>query len=492
MFSGTRRRLVWKWLALVVGVVALGLAAYFYFHTPGVKAVRLTITAGNRLGTRDELADVLRAAVAPRHVTLELRETVGSEESLDWVEARKVDVALVQGGLSTEGRPDVREVAALQVEPLHLAVKKELADEVSAHLTALDGKTVNMGEAGTGIHTLAVQVLDFAGLKPRAGGSGKGYVPMPMSRQEMFAEEDPARLPDAVFIVSSLPSRAVKHLVTRHGYRLVPLRFGDAFALEALTDEERHAHGASEAIDKGRTFAATIPPFTYSVEPPVPAEPLPSLGSRLLLVAHKDVDPHAVEALIEAVFSSEFSHIIRPPLDPSLMNAPPEFPWHAGALEYQKRNKPLVSGEVMDSTHKAFAIGAAALSGLFAIWQWWSIRAESRRGSDFKVYLNRVTRIEERATQLEREPSRGLGALTELQEELTLLKTEALDRFTEGDLEGRDLMHAFLAHVADTRAYLTRLAAAGRGPTAPAHDGPAHPAGKLPDKLPDKKPRRSR
>jgi hypothetical protein len=83
-----------------------------------------------------------------------------------------------------------------------------------------------------------------------------------------------------------------------------------------------------------------------------------------------------------------------------------------------------------------------------------------------------VTRIEERATQLERDRPRDPGALLALQDELTRLKTEALDRFTEGELEGRDLMSAFLAHVADTRAYLTRLAALGRGgPLAPAHDG---------------------
>jgi TRAP-type uncharacterized transport system substrate-binding protein len=473
MFSGTRRRLVLKWLALAVGVTALGLAAFFYFHTPGQRTAQLTITAGNKLGTREELAEVLRDAVAPRRVALEIRESVGSEESLDWVETRKVDVALVQGGLSANGWYNVRQVAALQIEPLHLVVKKELAEEVSAHLGALDGKTVNAGEPGSGTHLLAVQVLEFAGLRPRADGSERGYIPRPMSRQEMFAEEDPARLPDAVFIVTSLPSLTVKYLVTRHGYRLVPLPFGEAFALQALSDEERIDKGAGRRVDKGRTFATTIPPFTYSVEPPVPAEPLPTLGNRLLLVAHKDVDPKAVDELIEAVYSSEFSRIIRPPLDPKLMDAPPEFPWHAGALDYQKRNKPLVSGEVMDSTHKGFAIGAAALSGLFAIWQWWSMRSESRRGSAFKGYLHRVTRIEERATKLERDRPHDAGAVLELQEELTHVKTEALDRFTEGDLEGRDLMSAFLAHVADTRAYLTRLAvAAGRdGHPAPARDG---------------------
>jgi len=44
---------------------------------------------------------------------------------------------------------------------------------------------------------------------------------------------------------------------------------------------------------------------------------------------------------------------------------------------------------------------------------------------------------------------------------LTRLKAEALDRFVEGELKGKELMAAFLAHVADARDYLTRLIALG-------------------------------
>ena len=60
MFAQARLRgIVWRWLAPVVGAAALALAVYFYFHTPGQKTVRLTITAGNLLGTRAELASHL-------------------------------------------------------------------------------------------------------------------------------------------------------------------------------------------------------------------------------------------------------------------------------------------------------------------------------------------------------------------------------------------------------------------------------------------------
>jgi len=353
-----------------------------------------------------------------------------------------------------------------------------LFEAVSKHLTALEGKTVNPGEVGSGTHTLTVKILEFAGLHPRAGDVGRGYIPMPMGRQQMLAEGNAARLPDAVFVVSSLPSRLAQELVTRHGYRLVPLPFSEAFALGSLTDQERLARAQDQSLDKGRTFATTIPAFTYGVEPPVPPEPLPSLGNRLLLVAHKDVSPQAVHELIEAIYASEFAKVIRPPLDPRLMEMPPEFPWHAGALVYQERNKPLVSGAVMDSTHKALAIAAAGLSGLFVVWQWLKLRAESGVEAEFKRYIQRVTRIEEQALQAERGRPRDLDGLLALEGELTRLKAEALDRFVEGELKGKELMAAFLAHVADARDCLTRLIALGHD----SYPGARHEPLRTPDR----------
>jgi hypothetical protein len=44
-----------------------------------------------------------------------------------------------------------------------------------------------------------------------------------------------------------------------------------------------------------------------------------------------------------------------------------------------------------------------------------------------------------------------------LQADLSRLKAEALERFADGVLEGEELMSGFLAHVSDTRDYLSRL-----------------------------------
>jgi hypothetical protein len=47
--------------------------------------------------------------------------------------------------------------------------------------------------------------------------------------------------------------------------------------------------------------------------------------------------------------------------------------------------------------------------------------------------------------------------LLRLQRELAIVKNQALSRFAEGKLGGRDLLSGFLSHVNDSRNYLNRL-----------------------------------
>jgi TRAP-type uncharacterized transport system substrate-binding protein len=452
-------RVLWKWLAPLAGLAGLALALSFYFHAPGPHSYSLSITAGNELGVRHRLAEQLRGEVVARHMTLDLHPSGGSEQALDWVNSRTMDVALVQGSLSPAGRPNVRQVAALHVEPIHLLVKPGFYREVSANLLALRGKTVDLEEAGSGSHSLAKAILQFAGLESRDRDPARGYVEVSTPRQQLFSETDPARLPDAVFLVSTLPSSTSAYLVTRHGYRLVLMPFAEAFALGSLvkrTADEQPRAGEGRVV-LGRVQAATIPAFTYSLEPPVPEQPLPTLGTRLLLVAHKDVPPRAVYELVEAVYASEFGQIVRPPLDPKLMDLPPEFPWHEGTLLYQRRNAPLLSGAVMDSARNGVAIFAAAASGLFVLWQWLKMYGQFSRHKGFHKYIAEVTRIESRALELERARPPAVAELRALQEELAQLKTKALGEFARGELVGKEVLAGFLVQVHDVRDHLTRL-----------------------------------
>jgi hypothetical protein len=111
----------------------------------------------------------------------------------------------------------------------------------------------------------------------------------------------------------------------------------------------------------------------------------------------------------------------------------------------------------MDAAHKGFAIFAAAASGLFVLWQWVKLRGQSLRDWGFGSYLSAVTRLEEQVRQIERDELDGLQRLVQLRDELGQLKTEALDRFTEGELAGHELLQGFLLQVNDVRDHLARL-----------------------------------
>jgi TRAP-type uncharacterized transport system substrate-binding protein len=438
----------------LLGLGALGLAVFFAFHEPGEKPIRLRVTAGRAAGERFRIAEVLRREGERRKIKIELVETAGSDEALREVDAGRIDAALAQGGLDPGDRPNLRQVASLHVEPLHLLVKEEFHAEISAKLSALRGKVVGLGERGSGTFCLAHEVTGFAGLKPGdfVANTG-GYA-------ELRGEPDRARLPDAVFMVSTLPSPVARHLVTSKRFRLVPLPFFEAFTLGALDQDPAPARRGDEPaarIERRHVYAAKIPAFAYGVEPGVPPEAIDTIGTRLLLVANKDVSSATVGRLLDVVLASPFAQAVQPAIDVRSLELAPEIPWHEGTLAYLRRNAPVIAGDVVDLLEKEVSILAATLGGLFFLAQWLRRRYRRRRDLGFESYIVRVTDVERRAMALERAATLDLAALLGLQAELSRLKGEALERFAEGVLEGSEMMSGFVTHVSDTRDYLTRL-----------------------------------
>src|SRR5262249_40414574 len=152
---------------------------------------------------------------------------------------------------------------------------------------------------------------------------------------------------------------------------------------------------------------------------------------------------------VDAVYATDFATAARPPLDTKLLDLPPEFPWHDGTRTYLQRNTPVVSGVVADSTHRALAIFAAGASGLFVLWQWFKLRSQFLRDRGFSKYINKIGYLEETAMHVEREKIGGVALLQDLRDELAALKSEALARFTEGELTGHELMQGFLVQAND-------------------------------------------
>src|SRR5271157_5697753 len=106
------------WGTPLVGFSALAVALFYYLHSPGQRAHTLTIRAGHKPTTRDPMARVLQRGAVTSGIHLEILDSPGSEDALDRVNAGTLDLALVLGGLRVENRPNVRQIATLNIEPL--------------------------------------------------------------------------------------------------------------------------------------------------------------------------------------------------------------------------------------------------------------------------------------------------------------------------------------------------------------------------------------
>ena len=402
-------------VALVLLVTRLNRATY-----------TLRISAGDAQGQRHHMAVALAKRARREGLILKIVPTEGSSVMRGMMQDGKLDLALVQGGLgNAEG---LTQVAALTVEPLHLLIRPGLERQDIA--VALRGKTVNLSTMGSGTRKIALEVLGFAGLKPRDyRDSGLSY--------EELERLPPAKLPDAIFTVSLLPSPVVQNLVTRAGYRLMPIRFGASLGLR----------------DYG-VRTATIPIYAYGVSPAVPREDLPTVGTNLLLMARADVPQEAVQRLLPVLLDVRFAREAAiAPIDESAVASLPELPLHPGTEAFLHRNDAAITSDLLQGVDSFRNLIGSLLVAAFFGWRWW----KKRNLSTLDRYFDAVTKLETETSALESEDTIRRADLVALSRRLGKIKAEALNEFTEGRLSGEEMMSGFLAHVADARSHLDAL-----------------------------------
>ncbi len=440
-------------LGAAIGLLLLGLS--WLWPTRDSRTAPLRMTAGDGTGLRHKLALELASEAANAGLQIQVQPTTGSNTAIQAVSRGEIDLALVQGGLTSGLAAGVCQVSAMHIEPLHLLVSEELHPQVSANgLSSLANQRVNLGPIGSGTHALATAVLGFAGLNRKSPTNEHGFEASTFDYAELMAM-DVADLPAALFMVSSLPSPVADFLVERRGYRLIPIEFGEAMALEAfLKLGEPSAVGT---INNRHLFETIIPAYTYSVGRKEPPQPLKTVGTRLLLVANENVPIEVVAPLLDSLYSSSFAQAEHPPLDARLLDLPPEYPWHPGARYFRHRHKPLITGDVVDYWEKILAISATLVGGTFFVVQWYRRWSQRKRESSFSAYMERVLAIENASIQNELSAQLDLAALIQSQRELAKIKSEAVGKFVAGELTGEGLINGFLALVNDTREGLTRL-----------------------------------
>jgi TRAP-type uncharacterized transport system substrate-binding protein len=452
-------QVLWKRSLAVVILLLVGVTVYFLWGTLFPKHYRLSITPGSPKTRRTKVADSLADHLQNSHVRLRLIATVGSEEALGRVNSHELDLALVQGGLSARGLDQVRQVAALYTEPLHLLVKEDLEAVVTQDLAALRGKRINLSQHGSGTYLLSRAVLDFAGLKAPEGGGQGDYVATTLGKNDLVVmgerlltappgqrPELLAQLPDAIFLVESMPSDVAQVLVRAAGYRLVALPFAEAFSLAELNG----ADPTAAQLEPGLIKPAQIPPYLYQVTPAVPGHACPTLGTSLLLVAHKDVPEDAVYQLLKTVYESHFALLTHPQ---SLSGTSPEYPLHPGAVAYRDRDQPVVSREVLDLLAKLITFWVFISATCYALSRNF-LRDPTRR---FVHYLREFTQLDLVARGITGDPEaprEPVKRVTYLEDKLSRLKAQMVQECSDAKLYREGAMGTVMSLISDTRASL--------------------------------------
>jgi TRAP-type uncharacterized transport system substrate-binding protein len=330
-------------LLLPVAILCL-LPVMVYFIWESLPAgYALTISGGDILSNRNLLAVALRDAGVGAGLKLTVRPFAGTFDILEAVNEKKIDIALIHGGLDTS-LPNIEQVAAILPETLHLLVREEINS-----LKDLKGKIINLGSSRGGTRVIGEHVLAFSELR-----SGIDYALSNHEAEELLAL--PARkMPDAVLNLSTVPSVLAESLIRDKGYKLLEIPFPKALSL-------RH----------GWVADVKLFPYTYKIHPPVPDKEIASVGVNLFMVCNKDVPDMAVFKLLETLYSDRVRKAVHATIDTSTISIPSGYPLSTGTKLFMSRNEPLLSKANLERYRTVTSLFMTCLTLLAMILRWHS------------------------------------------------------------------------------------------------------------------------
>ena len=212
--------------------------------------------------------------------------TQGSVTNIGYLRNRDIALALVQNDVAWgaffgkglfEGKrfPELRILASLYSEIIQVVVRQ---DSTLRTMQDLRGKTVAIGEAGSGTAGNAKIILQAAGFSEQDFTSSHLVFTKAIDALQ-------AGYVDAVFFTGGLPSEGISMLGARIPIRMIPFP-------EAL---RAHLVASYSFLER-----ESIPSGTY----PGQGEDIPTVGLRALLVTTSDLEPELANQMLALLFAN--------------------------------------------------------------------------------------------------------------------------------------------------------------------------------------------
>ncbi len=413
-------------LAWIVILILVGLFSKFIYDMIP-KQYTLTITGGDILSQRHIIAKVLEDEAAKEGITLIIHPMSGSIKALEEVNSGKLDLALIQGGLNLR-LPNVEHVATVNSEALHLLVKPEIKD-----IRDLKGKVVNMGSKSGGTAVVARRVMNFVGLQGNIDYA-ESYDSI-----ETVLSLHPTKLPDAMFVVSSVPAYSADYMVKSRGYHLLEIPFPEALSMR-----------------EGWVSGEKILAYAYSTTPPEPAKDIRSVGVNMHLVANKATDPKAVAKLMEILYSPKVESKLRMKMDEKRVTIPSGFPISPATELFLKRNESVFSPKVVEQIQKGFGAVMSLLTIVLMMLKWFKGGGLDDNGT-FKGFVKQVGEIEEEVISMQQSGRADLQRLRELQTTLTRIRITAMNKYPSAKLTDPTIMDKVVSSINGTRQHIENI-----------------------------------
>jgi TRAP-type uncharacterized transport system substrate-binding protein len=417
--------------------------------------VHVRLGAGSAVARRFQIVESFVSEARKRNLFIEVVATTGFEDSIRQLAAGKLDIAGVSSGLEIAEGKNVRVLAGLDIAPLHILIRRELADKGLSLVESIKGRRVNLGQPGTNDHMLANEIMRFLRLRPIDSSNAGDFFELALTKEQLSqlaidvqSQTGSGRqallrqLPDVVMTIASLPGMLVQNLIDTGEYSLAPFPHVESFLLSNLQSKV-----AEKGVDHILVEATEIHAGMYVGNTPVPLFSCPTVGLRTLLVARADLPSPIVKRVMESGFETDFMRRVKP-LSPRAISTPYEI--HPAAEAYLDRDKPLLTGTFFEMLSKFLSIFGAFSAGALSIYGYLRRRRIRRPGE----YLDEIRKIDALASGKHPDGDIPLapGALAhKLDVRLTELKEQIISDYCSNRVQGEMVLLSILSILADSR-----------------------------------------
>lgn len=256
-------------LAAIVGIFAL--AVWYFVHLAPPKVI--TMSSGPEGSAYWRSATNYQRSLASNNITLKILTSLGSQENLDRLAAKKVDIAFVQSGITNHVPDDVVSLGSVSYQPLLIFYRSETNRDL---LSEFKGQRLAIGPSGSGTRVLATSLLGSSGVT--ASNTTFLDIEAAAAAKALLASNV-----DAAFLtVEAAPVQILTNLLRNPQIKLFSYIQADAYA-------RRITYLNKLELPVGSfDFASNLPRETVNLVAPT-----------IELLAREDLHPATVDLLIE-------------------------------------------------------------------------------------------------------------------------------------------------------------------------------------------------